>query len=284
MKKLLVMFLLVLSFAFMTGCKEEKIEGLIEQGKLYVGTSTDYAPYEFIDLTKTGQDKYVGSDIELAKAIADKYDLELVIKVMSFDVVLTALDTNKIDIAISGFTYEEERAANYLFSNSYFDEGEGDQILVFNKDKKDVYTSLESMNNSNVKVGAQNGSVQQSLVEEQLPNANIIAFEDINNAFTALNDGQYDAIALSQTSAESMLTAADNANLMMSSFEFEIEDSCLYAIMKKGNTALAEKVNVVCDQAANGLYEQWINAAKNLYANLGSNAGELIPEEEEETE
>ena len=278
MKKLLVMFLLVLSFAFMTGCKEEKIEGLIEQGKLYVGTSTDYAPYEFVDLTKTGQDKYVGSDIELAKAIADKYDLELVIKVMAFDVVLTALDTNKIDVAISGFTYEEDRAANYLFSNSYFDEGEGDQILVFNKDKKDIYTSLEAMNNSNVKVGAQNGSVQQGLVEAQLPNANKIFFEDINNALTALNAGQYDAVALAATAATSLLTAATNSELMMSEFKFEMDDSCLYVIMKKGNTALCEKVNPVCDKAAAGLYQTWVNAAQELFDKLGDNAGELIPE------
>lgn len=282
MKKLLVMFLVVLSFVFMTGCKKTKIEGLIEQGKLYVGTSTDYAPYEFLDLTKEGQDRYVGSDIELAKEIAKKYNLKLEIKVMAFDVVLAALDTNKIDLAISGFTYDESRAANYLFSNSYYDEGEGDQILVFNKDKKDIYTSLESMNNSSVKIGAQNGSLQQNLVTDQLPNADIIAFEDINNAFTALNDGQYDAIAIAKTAAESLLTAADNVNLIMSEFKFEVEDSCLYVIMKKGNTELAEKINVVCDQAANGLYEQWITAAKQLYADLGSNAGELVPEEEED--
>ena len=49
----------------------------------------------------------------------------------------------KIDVAISGFTYEEKRAANYLFSNSYFDEGEGDQILVFNKNKVEfVYENV----------------------------------------------------------------------------------------------------------------------------------------------
>lgn len=285
MKKLLVVLVLVIGLCLFSGCdKSEKIEGLIEQGKLYVGTSTDYAPYEFVDLTKEGDDKYVGSDIELAKAIADEYGLELVLKVMSFDTILTALDTGKIDLAISGFTYEEKRAASYLFSNSYFDEGEGDQILVYNKNKADQFKSLDDLNKPEIKVGAQNGSVQQSLVSAQLPNCNMIAFEDINNAFTALNDGQYDAIALAATAAESLLTASVNSNLMMSEFKFDIEDSCLYVIMAKGNTELCEKVNVVCDKAANGLYETWIKNAQALYESLGDNAGELIPEDEKKDE
>ena len=287
MKKILVLLVLVLSFVCLAGCGNGnngndpvEIEGLIEQGKLYVGTSTDYAPYEFLDLTKTGDEKYVGSDIDLAKAIAEEYGLELVIKVMSFDTVLAALDTNKIDVAISGFTYDEKRAANYLFSNSYFDEGEGDQILVFNKNKVDQFKSLADLDKAEVKVGAQNGSLQQALVEQQLPNANLIAFEDINNAFTALNAGQYDAIAIAATAAESILTASVNKDLVMSEFKFEVEDSCLYAIMKKGNTALKEKVDVVCDKAAGGLYEIWIKNAQALYEQLGDSAGELIPDEE----
>lgn len=287
MKKILVLLVLVLSFVCLAGCGNGnngndpvEIEGLIEQGKLYVGTSTDYAPYEFLDLTKTDDEKYVGSDIDLAKAIAEEYGLELVIKVMSFDTVLAALDTNKIDVAISGFTYEEKRAANYLFSNSYFDEGEGDQILVFNKNKVDQFKSLADLDKAEVKVGAQNGSLQQALVEQQLPNANLIAFEDINNAFTALNAGQYDAIAIAATAAESILTASVNKDLVMSEFKFDVEDSCLYVIMKKGNTALKEKVDVVCDKAAGGLYEIWIKNAQALYEQLGDSAGELIPDEE----
>ena len=283
MKKLLVMLVLVLSVICLAGCGDQpakEVEGIIEQGKLYVGVSTDYAPYEFLDLTKEGDEKYVGSDIDLAKAIAEELGLELVIKAMAFDTILGALDSKKIDLAISGFTKDPEgkREASYLFSNSYFDEGEGDQILVFNKNKADQFKSLEDLNKPEVKVAAQNGSVQQGLVEAQLPNANKIFFEDINNALTALNAGQYDAVALAATAATSLLTAATNSELMMSEFKFEMDDSCLYVIMKKGNTALCEKVNPVCDKASAGLYQTWVNAAQELFDKLGDNAGELIPE------
>lgn len=278
MKKFICLIVCLFCSLLFIGCSSDNY--LIESGKLYVGTSTDYAPYEFLDLTKEGNEKYVGSDIDLAKEIANELGLELVIKAMSFDTLLAAIDSGKVDMVISGITKDPEgkREASYLFSNSYYDEGEGDQILVFNKEKAEQFKSLDDLNKSTVKVAAQSGSVQQGLVETQLPNANSIWFENINDALTALNAGQYDAIALSKTSALSLLTAEVNNNLVISEFEFDIEDSCLYIIMKKGNNELAEKVNPICDTAANGKYQTWIDAAKELFEQLGDNAGELIPE------
>ena len=286
MKKLLVILVLVVCLFGLVGCgeptpPEKGIEGLIEQGKLYVGTSTDYAPYEFLDLTKQGDEKYVGSDIELAKEIAKELGLELVIKAMAFDTLLAAIDSGKIDMAISGFTKDPEgkREASYLFSNSYYDEGEGDQILVYKKENADKFKSLDDLNKAEVKVAAQSGSVQQGLIDGQLPNATKVYFEDINNALTALNEGQYDAVALAATAASSFLTAAVNSDLMMSDYKFDMDDSCLYIIMKKGNTELCELVNPVCDKASKGLYQIWVDAALSLFEQLGDNAGELVPEE-----
>ena len=282
MKKLVLLLMLVFSVVAFGACNSKpKVEGLIEEGKLYVGLSADYAPYEFIDLTKEGDEKYVGSDITFMKKIAEELGLQLVLKPMAFDNILTALDTDKIDIAISGFTYAPDRVENYLFSSAYFDDGEGDQILVFNKANQEKFKSLEDLNKADVKVGAQNGSLQQSLVTEQLPNANHIFFEDVNNAFTALKDGQYDAIAVASVVAEALLSSEENKDIVASSFMFEVEDSALYAIMKKGNEKLAEAINPVCEEVAKGDYQKWLDAANQLYEDLGENAGSEIIEPEE---
>ena len=115
MKKLLVMLVLVLSVICLAGCGDQpakEVEGIIEQGKLYVGVSTDYAPYEFLDLTKEGDEKYVGSDIDLAKAIAKELGLELVIKAMAFDTILGALDSNKIHYILQAITLSSQ--TNFL--------------------------------------------------------------------------------------------------------------------------------------------------------------------------
>lgn len=280
MKKILTVFVLLLMACFMTGCK--KVEGVIEDGKLYVGISPDYAPYEFIDLTKDGDDKYVGSDVELAKKIADELGLELVLKPMNFDLILAGLDSGKIDVAISGFTWSSERADAYLFSSSYYDDGEGDQILVFKASDQDKFQSLDDLNKKEVKVAAQNGSLQQELVEGQLPNATHVFFEDINNAFTALNTGQYDAIAVAGVVAQTLLTSEENKDIVMSSFQFEVESSALYVIMQKDNSVLAEQINPICEEVACGLYEEWLKAADALYQALGDNAAEISPDPEEE--
>lgn len=283
-KKLLCILVVFMFAILFVGCtNNEKNEGLIKSGKIYVGVSTDYAPFEFVDLTKKGSERYVGSDIDLAKEIAKENGLELVIKTMTFETLLAAIDSNKIDMAISGITYDDKRAENYLFSHTYFSEGDGNQILVFNKNRKDEFPTLESFNKKDIKVAAQNGSLQQSLVEEQLPDCKLIKFEDINNAFDALKNGKYDAIALASSVADSLLTASVNSNLMASTFSFEVKDSAYYVLMRKGNVTLAEKVNPVCDKAAAGLYKKWVEDAKKLYEDLGENAGELVPDNKRAT-
>ena len=90
-----------------TGDLLDKIQ---ERGELVVGTSPDFPPNEFIDSTKTGQAQYVGSDIELAKYIAKKMGVKLTIKASSFDTVLANLQTEEIDLAITGLAYTPARA------------------------------------------------------------------------------------------------------------------------------------------------------------------------------
>ena len=47
----------------------------VTPGKMTVAISPDFAPMEFVDPTKSGQDMYVGFDVTLANYIADKLGL-----------------------------------------------------------------------------------------------------------------------------------------------------------------------------------------------------------------
>ena len=70
-----------------TGANPEATTGslkVVTAGKLTVATSPDFAPMEFMDPSKEGQDAYIGFDITLAKYIADSLGLELQIMPMSF--------------------------------------------------------------------------------------------------------------------------------------------------------------------------------------------------------
>ena len=63
------------------------LEGIKNKGKIILGTSADYPPFEFHKVID-GKDEIVGFDIEIAKYIADQLGVELEIKDMDFDKLL----------------------------------------------------------------------------------------------------------------------------------------------------------------------------------------------------
>ena len=86
--------------------KDTKITTVTE-GKLTVAISPDFAPMEFVDPTKTGQDMFVGFDPILAQYIADELGLELVIMDMEFDAVVEALVGRGFDLEEDFFEFEK---------------------------------------------------------------------------------------------------------------------------------------------------------------------------------
>ena len=118
MKKIIALTLAILMMAVcFTGCTGSDttisvatLESVKSAGKLVMATSPDFAPLEFIDDSKTGQDMYVGCDIELAKYIAEKLNVKLVVEPMDFSAVQASVAMGTVDMAIAGFAYTPERA------------------------------------------------------------------------------------------------------------------------------------------------------------------------------
>ena len=98
MKKVIVILLAAALLLSVVGCKKA------ENKKLTVAMSPDFAPMEFVDTSKTGQEQYVGFDVTLANFLADELGMELEIKPMSFDACMTAVQLGSVDMAISGFS------------------------------------------------------------------------------------------------------------------------------------------------------------------------------------
>ena len=284
MKKILSVLVILLCVFFLFSCKkdEDKDLGLVEKGKLIVVTSSDYAPYEFIDLTKSGQEKFVGSDMALAKYLADKLGLELVIKAMDFNALLTALDSGKADLAIAGLSYTEERAA-YMFSSCYYGDGDGGQIVVTLKENIEKYNSLESLNVSDNKIAAQNGALQVGLVKSQLPNASLIEITDLDNALTMLKNKTYDSIAIASNVAQAWMATNDDIAICAT---FDYEDTGSYCVAAPNKKALIDAINpyiegeVAKEKNGKTLYDTWIDEAQALFIALGDNAKEENPEDE----
>ena len=78
-----------------------RLEQIQARGYIEVATEPYFAPCEFIDPAKEGDEKYVGADIELAELIAETLGVECRIVPLEFTAVLSSVTEGKYDMAIS---------------------------------------------------------------------------------------------------------------------------------------------------------------------------------------
>lgn len=266
MKKLFLFIIILLHSFILSGCTNK--QGLLDEKYLIVATSPDYAPYEFIDTSKTGIDKYVGADIELMKYIANALNVTLKIEEMAFDACLTAVQTNKVDISISGFSWTPRRDQNYLLSESYFGEGDGAQQILILSSKANEYTQLADLNKSTIRVGAQSGSIQEELVDLYISKASKQLVTDLDMAVSLLLNGTIDALAISEHAA--FVRMANNQNLTILDESFDVPNVGNVVVAKKGNEALMIQINdIIREVVTLDLYATWLEEAKTLAAALG---------------
>lgn len=256
-------------------------QGVLDQikadGVLYVTLSPDFAPMEFVDSSKDGQEQYVGFDVTLAKYIADYIGVDLVIEPMSFDACQTAVYTGSVPMSISGYSWTEERGENYEISDYYYaGDNETEQVILIKKTDADKYTSAEDF--SGVDVGAQNASLQMNLLTSQLPDANPITIGDLGVGVLELQNGSIEALAVAKGNAEMILDS--NPDLMICPWEFEVaaEYEANVILITKGETALLNVVNEALAKAyADGLYGTWYEDAVALAKS--ENAAEVSVED-----
>lgn len=263
----------VMLMATMSGCgsSQNRLEKIKESGKLVLATSPDFAPLEFEDLS-SGEAQYVGSDIELAKYIAEKLGVELEISAMDFSAVQAAIPSGQADIAISGFARTEERAQNMELSTPFNITEDGGQTVLVAKGQGANYTAAEDF--SGLQIGAQNGSLQYNLVSSQLPDdVEIVPVGSLNDGVLMLETGKIDALASDLSNAELLLESHDGIETTDFMFEYSSEGNV--AAVKKGETELIEAVNEIIDEVNElGLYEQWKDEATELAKSLGLEVNE----------
>ncbi len=260
MKKLIsaaLVLAMVLSFA---GCNSSKKE------TLKVATSPDFAPMEFVDSSKKGQESYVGFDITLAKSIAEGLGKAPEIVPMSFDACQVAVEVGSVDMSISGFSWTAKRAENYNMSDYYYaGDNETEQTIVTTKANEGKFTSAADF--SGKKIAAQTASLQLDLCKEQLPaDCEIVEVGDLTTAFLQLQNGDFDGIAVAVGQAKVFIS--NNAETTaLSGFDFEVDPKSVgnVVLMPKGADELTAKVNEILAKAYNeGLYEKWYADALEL--------------------
>ena len=128
LKKLTALFLAGITAATLGACTKEEgqsgngSQNQEEKDQIVLGTSADYAPFEFHKIVN-GEDTIMGCDVALAQKIADDMGKELVIKDMDFNSLLTELDNGTVDFVIASLAPNEERKEQVDFSDYYYTGG-----------------------------------------------------------------------------------------------------------------------------------------------------------------
>ena len=202
-----------------------------------VGFDAEYPPYGYMD----DDGEYTGFDLELAQSVCDLEGWELEKKPINWDSKDMELNSGSIDCIWNGFTMNG-REDDYTFSDPYVDNS---QVIVVAEDSGiDKLTDLAGKT-----VGVQAASAALDLLQSEEEGGqkeladtfgSLNEFADYNTAFTELQAGALDALAIDIGVAKYQLNSRGEG--------FKILDETLnteqYAIgFKKGNDELCNIVN-----------------------------------------
>ena len=233
----------------------------VTDGKLTVATSPDFAPYEFYSIDEDGNPTLSGFDMDLAQYIADKMGLELEVVPMDFDGVLSELAQKNVDLGMAGLSPDPAREDAMEFSDLYY---QGGQSFVTVKDKADQFKSLEDANNKDYSIGAQTGSIQLDLANENTPDADIVSLPKVTDLITELLTGKMDGAFIETAVAESYQKNYPELTLVMD-VPYDAEGSAIGVC--KGNEALLAGVNeAIAAAKEDGSLEKFIADAGELAA------------------
>ena len=240
------------------GNKNDLLETIQDKGKVVVGMSADYAPYEFHYIDENGKDVIGGFDVDIANEIASKLGVELVIQEMDFDALVTALPAGKVDLVISGMNPTEERAKVVDFSEVYYNSQHGILVRAEDVDKYKTFADLEG-----AKVGAQLGSTQEQIAKNEIPNADLQLLANVNNLILELKSGTVDAIIMEKPVAE--MAVKSNPESAVGQPTYEEESGGNAVGIAKNNPELLAKVNeVIKELNETGKMDEYIVKANEL--------------------
>ncbi|HQY90693.1 MAG: ABC transporter substrate-binding protein [Caldilinea sp.] len=176
-------------------------------GKLVVGTSADYAPYESID----ADGNFVGFDMDLIRAVGEKLGVEVEIQDMPFDSLIASVQEGKIDAVIAAMQATAERDQQVDFTIPYRMTkdafvGAGDATLVIEKPE----------DAAGISIGAQTGTVQEGWIQTALVDTGLTAADQVfsyERADQAALDVANGRIQLLLMDAEPSIALADETGL-----------------------------------------------------------------------
>ena len=196
-----------------------------------------------------------GLDIELSRLIGERLGKNIEIIDMNFESLIPALQSGKIDFALSNFNVTEERKKLINFSVPYIEndisalvrrfttpDSRSAQVLAgknVETAKNDLTKLLSVADLKDKRIGVLLGSVHDTYAMEHFPNAEILQYKSPSDLVLAVKSGKIDA---------GMYTRETLIEILRSDTELGLLGDSLFAVpigvgFNKDNNALREKFN-----------------------------------------
>ena len=255
---LLVLAVVMSAFA-LTSCKKE-------EDVLTVYTNAEFPPFEYL-----ADNKPVGVDMQIAQAIADELGMQLEIKNVKFDTILTSISSGKGDLGIAGITVTDERKESVNFSVNY---ATSTQYIVMKNDAK--IEKIEDL--AGLKIGVQLGTTGDFIISDEIAGtedeetgehikgvlegtgATVTQYNSAADAAVNMNSGKVDVVVIDKLPAEIVAGQYDNFKAIELVYTDGSKTDESYAVaIAKGNDELLKKVNKVIERLiADGSIDKWI--------------------------
>lgn len=242
-------------------------------GKLTVATAPSYPPQEFTDDTLSGQNRFVGADMELARLIAGRMGVDLEIVPLEFADVLTAVSEGRVDLGVSAISFTSARASVMEMSKGYYYTPElTSSGLIIREADAEAIRGVEDL--AELDIVAQRGSLQETMAAESIALyrkfRRLPAAADVYDAVIA---GEADAGIVDIGIARVYLESHPDCGLAIVPdvlFTLPTQYQGDRIVAKKGELELMYFVNGVIDEVlSSGQYESWFDDYSHYTAGRG---------------
>lgn len=221
--------------------KDTSLEYIQGRKKMIMGFDDNFPPMGFKE-----NGEYVGFDIDLAKAVAKKLDVELVLQPIVWSTKELELNGKNIDVIWNGLSKNPEREENMTLSAPYM---QNEQSIMVLKD-----SSIKTLADlKDKKVAIQDGSSAQSALKKAFADKQDvydsikqITFSENISAIEDLKIKKSDAVAIDSVVARYIMSKNNNGNIVLLDEILGKEDFVVG--FRKGDKAFRDEVDKAIEE------------------------------------
>jgi len=166
------------------------------RGTLRVGLDASFPPFEMIN----GNDKIVGLDVDIARAIAADLGVEAEFVNIGFDGLYDALLARRVDMVLSGLPYDPRWTEDVAYTHNYFNAG---QMLVTRVDEDSTDTVEDLVGHTVAIEWGSQADMEARRLAEEIDGMTLLRQESAEAALEALFNGEADAAIVDAVSGAS---------------------------------------------------------------------------------